>query len=116
MPSFQELKAELDELGVTVIGATVNTKEEVEDVANNNPGRLTFPMAHGVTKEDADALGSWWSEDRGGYIQPTEFLISRGGVVSGAMYASGPIGRMGADEAVRSVTNRERQAREQAST
>ena len=36
--------------------------------------------------------------------------------MSGAMYASGPIGRMGADEAVRSVTNRERQAREQAST
>jgi len=114
LAAFQEQKAELEALGVTVIAACVDTKEQVEDVANNNPGGLTFPMAYGVTKEDADTLGSWWSEDRGGYIQPTEFLISRGGMVFGALYASGPIGRMGADEVIRSITNREKRAREQA--
>jgi|TARA_Y100000310_G_scaffold345279_1_gene463357 peroxiredoxin len=113
LAAFQEQKTELEALGATVIAACVDTKEQVEDVANNNPGGLTFPMAYGVTKEDADLLGSWWSEDRDGYIQPTEYLISRGGVVFGAMYASGPIGRMGADEVIRSITNRERRAREQ---
>ena len=33
--------------------------------------------------------------------------------VLGSMYASGPVGRMGADEAVRLITNRERRRREQ---
>jgi hypothetical protein len=36
-----------------------------------------------------------------------EFLISRGGNIFGAMYATGPIGRMGVDEVINSVTGRE---------
>ena len=69
---------------------------------------LSFPVAYGVTRDQAEGLGAWWSEDRGGYIQPAEFLLGRGGVVLGSMYASGPVGRMGADEAIRLITNRER--------
>ena len=46
-------------------------------------------MAYAATKADGDLLGSWWSEDRGGYIQPTELLLGRGGTVLGAIYASG---------------------------
>lgn len=74
---------------------------------------LTFPIAYGVTREDAESFGAWWSEDRGGYIQPAEFLLGRGGVVLGSMYASGPVGRMGADEAIRQITRRETIRREQ---
>ena len=48
---------------------------------------------------------------RGGYIQPSEFLLGRGGVVLGSIYASGPVGRMGAEEAVRLITNRENRRR-----
>jgi hypothetical protein len=57
-------------------------------------------------------LGAWWDRDRG-FIQPAEFLLGRGGVVLGSMYASGPVGRMGADEAVRLITMRERRRRDQ---
>lgn len=74
---------------------------------------LTFAMAYGVTRDQADSFGAWWSEDRGGFIQPAEFLLGRGGVVLGSMYASGPVGRMGADEAIRQITSRERRRLEQ---
>jgi hypothetical protein len=47
-----------------------------------------------------------WDSDRG-FIQPAAFLLGRGGIVPGSMYASGPVGRMGADEAVRLITTRE---------
>ena len=70
-------------------------------------------MAYEATKSDGDLMGSWWSEDRGGYIQPTEFLLGRGGVVLGALYASGPVGRMGPDEAIRFITRRENMRREE---
>lgn len=89
-----------------MIGASVEPKEVVQEMAEKSG--VSFPMAYGVTREDADLLGSWWSEDRGGYIQPTEFLLGRGGTVLGAMYASGPVGRINADEAIYFIQGRER--------
>jgi peroxiredoxin len=105
----------LEALGVTIIGATTDTLEQAKDVAENDPG-LTYQVAYGVTKEDADLLGSWWSEDREGYIQPTEFIMGRGGVILGALYASGPVGRMGVDEVIRMITNRERRRQQTPAT
>ena len=97
-------------LEATIYAASVDGIEQAKEVADKG---LTFPIAYGVTKEESEAFGAWWSDDRGGYIQPAEFLLGRGGVVLGAMYASGPVGRMGADEAIRQITRRETMRREQ---
>ena len=93
-------------MGLSIIGASVEPREVVEEMATKSG--VTFPMAYGVTREQADMLGSWWSDDRGGYIQPTEFLLGRGGTVLGSMYASGPVGRVSPDEAVHFIESRER--------
>ncbi len=94
----------------SIYAVSVDSLEQAQEVANKG---LSFTLAYGATKADGEAIGAWWSEDRGGYIQPAEFLLGRGGVVLGSMYASGPVGRMGADEAIRLITNRERQRKEQ---
>ena len=73
---------------------------------------LTFPIAYGVTREESELFGAWWEGERG-YIHPAEVLLGRGAVVLGSRYASGPVGRMGADEVVRLITTRERRRREQ---
>ena len=96
-------------MGVQIAAASVEPKELVREMAGKSG--VSFPMAYGVTRADADRLGSWWSEDRGGYIQPTEFLLGRGGTVLGAMYASGPVGRISPDEAVHFIESRERRRR-----
>ena len=88
----------------------MDSLEQAQEVAGKG---LTFRVAYGVTQAQSEQMGAWWSEDRGGYIQPAEFLLGRGGVVLGSMYASGPVGRMGADEAIRQITNRERRRREE---
>ncbi len=90
----------------------VDNLEQAKDVVSRDDG-LSFPVAYGVTKEQTDSIGAWWAEDRGGYPQPAEFLLGRGGTVLGSMYASGPVGRMGADEATRMITGRENRRREQ---
>ena len=100
----------MDELGLTIAAVSSDSKEQAQEVKD---GGLSFPVAYGASKEDGDALGAWWSDDRGGYIQPTEFLLGRGGVVLGALYASGPIGRMAPEEAVRAITARENRRREE---
>ena len=93
-----------------MIGASVDDVDHAKEMADKG---LTFPMAYGVTREESEAFGAWWSDDRGGYIQPAEFLVGRGGVVLGSMYASGPVGRMRVDEVIRQITNRERRRQEE---
>ena len=110
MDAYEEKKAELEALGAKVYAAAVDDKEHAEEMAGRG---LTFSIGYGVTKEQADSIGAWWSDDRDGFVQPTEFLIGRGGVVLGSMYASGPVGRMGADEAIRLINNRERRRLEE---
>ncbi len=97
-------------LEASIYAVSVDSLENAKEVVGKG---LTFPMGYGATKEDGDKIGAWWSEDRGGYIQPAEFLLGRGGVVLGSMYASGPVGRMGADEAIRQITRRESMRKEE---
>jgi peroxiredoxin len=111
LAAFEEKKAELEALGATIFAASVDAMEQAREVADKQ--KLSFPVAYGVTKEESELFGAWWSNDRGGYIQPSEFIVGRGGVVLGSMYASGPVGRMGVDEVIRQITNRERRRLEQ---
>ncbi len=110
LAAWEEKKAELEGLEATIYAVSCDTLEQATEVAGRG---LTFPVGYGATREDGDRIGAWWSEDHDGYIQPAEFLLGRGGVVLGAMYASGPVGRMAPEEAVRAITTRERRRLEQ---
>ncbi len=107
MAAYQQKLDELEQLGVSVIGATVEDRETAARMAEEVG--ISFPIAYGVTPESVEPLAPWWTEDarHGRYIQPTEFLLRRG-VVLGSLYASGPIGRMDVEEATVFIRNRER--------
>jgi len=109
LAAYEAQKAELEALGATIYATSVDSIEQAREVVGRG---LTFPVAYGTTREESELLGAWWEGERG-FIQPAEFLLGRGGIVLGSMYASGPVGRMGADEAVRLITTRERRRREQ---
>ena len=105
LAAWEEKKEELDALGVTVYGASVDTLEQAQEVVAKG---IAFPMVYGISREDAEAIGAWWGEGaHGEFIQPSEFLLGRGGVVLGSMYASGQIGRMSPEEAITFITRRE---------
>ena len=110
MAAYEAAKAELDALDVTVIAVSTDNEEQAREVQGRG---LSFPVAYGADKADADAIGAWWSDDRGGFVQPAEFLLGRGGVVLGSMYASGPVGRMASDEVIHAITSRENRRRQE---
>ena len=110
MAAYEAAKAELEALDVTVYAVSADSEEQAQEVKGRG---LSFPVAYGATQADADTIGAWWSDDRGGYVQPAEFLLGRGGVVLGSMYASGPVGRMGADEVIRFIQFRENRRRQE---
>ena len=110
MAAYEAAKAELNALDVTVLAVSTDNEEQAREVKGRG---LTFPVAYGATKADAETIGAWWSDDRGGFVQPAEFLLGRGGVVLGSMYASGPVGRMAVDEVIHVVEFRENRRRQE---
>lgn len=108
MAAFEKAKPELEALGCSILAGSADTREQALKVVSSQG--LSFPVAYGCTRADADLLGAWWGSHPpdGEHFQPAEFLLGRGGVVLASLYASGPVGRMGADEVIRSITGRER--------
>ncbi len=117
MASYEAKKGELASLEATVLAATSDDKESTIKMAEEYG--LTMPIAYGVTDEMVAGFDPWFGDDHHGhYIQPMEFLLGRGGAVYGAMYATGPIGRMAVDEAINGLIFRRewgiKRAKEQA--
>ena len=96
MAGYEEQKAALDALGVTVVAGSVDDAKNAAKVAAD----LSFPVAYGMNRADGNAMGSWW-EERRGIIQPSEFVLGADGKVMSATYSSGPIGRLDAADVVR---------------
>ena len=93
------MREEFLSLGVSIFAGAVDNQEETTEVAKS----LGFPVAHGVTRADADKLGAWWDDRRGGYIQPSEFVLAGDGTVMASTYSNSPIGRMDPVEALKLV-------------
>ena len=98
MVGFAKLKTELDALGVKVFAASVDPEEKSKPVADE----INFPLGYGVTRAQADLLGSWW-EDRRQIIQPSEFILNAESKVIGSSYSDGPLGRIEASDVIRLI-------------
>lgn len=95
MVGFSEHKAELDALDATVVAASVDDIDKAREVAEEN----NFPVGYGVTRADADTLGSWW-EERRQIIQPSEFIVGADNRVVISSYSDGPLARTQAPDVV----------------
>ncbi len=98
MVGFAKLKSELDALGVQVFAASVDPEEKSKPVAEE----INFPLGYGVTRAQAELLGSWW-EERRQIIQPSEFILNAESKVIGSSYSDGPLGRIEASDVIRLV-------------
>ncbi len=68
----------------------------------------TFPIGYGLkVPEDADKVGAYW-EERRGIFHATNFTIDSNGKVLQACFATGPIGRISAADALSSIRGTKR--------
>ena len=102
MVGFENEKEGLDKLDAKVVAISVDGQEDAQKVADE----VSFPVAHGATKDHGDAVGAWWGEPRG-IIQPSEFVIGPDKNVMTSSYSSGPLARMDAADVIRWLTRRE---------
>lgn len=106
MVGFEKLKAELAAVGARVFAASVDPIDKAGEVA----AEVSFPVGYGVTRADADKLGSWW-EERRSIIQPSEFVVDATGKIIASSYSDGPIGRIDAADVIKAINFREAQLR-----
>ena len=98
MAGFEEQGSELEKLGLKVVAASIHPPDNAREVADEE----SFPIGHSVSRETADALGSFWESNRG-LIQPSEFIIDGEKKVIAASYSDGPLGRIDGAAVVRLV-------------
>ena len=75
-------------MGVSIVAGSKDDRDKAEEVG----APLPFPVAHGVTRDQADSLGAWWDEKRD-FMQPSEFILNHQGRVIHSTYSSSPVGR-----------------------
>ena len=108
MVGFAEHKAELDALGIKVAAASVDALDKAKEVADE----VNFPVGYGVTKDDANALGSWWMPGREA-IQPTELILNADNKVVASSYSDGPLARTQAADVISLVKIYDARAKQQ---
>lgn len=92
---------------MAVVAASVDDIDNAKKIAEGK----NFPFGYGVTRDIADALGSWW-EDRRQIIQPSEFIVNaETGKVIYSSYSDGPIGRFDARDILKVAAFLEAQAK-----
>lgn len=99
MVGYDERRSELEALDVGLIAASAASAEDAREIADT----VFFPVGYGVTRAQADELGSWW-EERRQIIQPSGFVLAPDGRILASCYSDGPLGRLDAEDVVRFVT------------
>ena len=99
MAGIEKQIPEFEKLGAKVIAGSADSEENAAATARE----VSFPVAFGLTRHDADRLGAWWGDQRNN-MQPAEFIVGQNGRIVHSLYASGPVGRMAAEDIARMLT------------
>ena len=98
MAAYSAKKSEFDEIGVSILAASVDTRENAALLQDENE----FPIAYGVTRAQTDTIGCWW-EERRSIVQPSNFVLDDAGKVLSATYSTGPVGRLEPEDALKFI-------------
>jgi peroxiredoxin len=91
---------------VAVLALSVDPLDKAKEMVER-VGAM-FPIAYGLeVPRDADRVGAYW-EERRKIIHATNFIIDADRRVTQACFATGPIGRIVAEDALRSIQGAKR--------
>ncbi len=101
MAAYQAHIDQFKQENVDVIALSVDPLAKAKEMAERV--KATFPIGYGLeVPRDADKVGAYW-EDRRKIIHATNFIIDADKRVTQACFATGPIGRIVAEDALRSI-------------
>jgi peroxiredoxin len=98
LASFSRAAGTLAELGAKVVALSVDDEATTAELVAKH--KLAFPVGHSAdAPKIAAATGAYLNDDPR-YLQSTGFVLAADGTVLTAVYSSGAIGRLVADDVV----------------
>ena len=99
MADFQANLSAFEERGVALLAASVDDEADTRELIDMLG--LTFPIGYGLDYlEFASKTGAFY-EVRRQIIHATDFILRQDGTVAHAVYATGPVGRLWAEDCLR---------------
>ena len=102
LAGFQRAREKLAETGIKVIALSVDDEATTSGTIEKH--KLSFPVGHSTDADQVAAVTGAYTNEAPHYLQTTGFLLAPDGRIMNAVYSSGPIGRLVADDVVGMVS------------
>ena len=98
LAAFARAKDKLDELGIRAIALSVDNKTDAAALVEKH--RLNFPVGFGADADQIAGSTGAYVNDSPRYLQSAGFVLDPNGRVITAVYSSGAIGRLVAEDVI----------------
>src|SRR5580700_5264225 len=95
---FERAREKLAEAGIKVVALSVD--DEATTVGTIEKFKLTFPVGHSADADQVAAITGAYTNEDPHYLQATGFLLAPDGAILNAVYSSGPLGRLVAEDVI----------------
>src|SRR5215469_17921863 len=96
--AFQRASAKLAEAGVKVVALSVD--DEATTRGTIEKFKLSFLVGHSADADKVASITGAYTNESPHYLQSTGFLLAPDGKILNAVYSSGPIGRLIAEDVI----------------
>lgn len=98
LAAFSRAASALNDLGVKVVAFSVDDAETAAALVSKR--KLPFPVGHSADADKIAAATDAYVSEEPHYLQSTGFVLAPDGTVRLAVYSSGAIGRLVADDVI----------------
>jgi peroxiredoxin len=108
LAGFQRASEKLAEAGIKVVALSVD--DEATTAGTIEKFKLSFPVGHSADAETVASITGAYVNESPHYLQTTDFLLAPDGTILNAVYSSGPLGRLVAEDVIGMVNYLKSQA------
>lgn len=99
---FQRASQRLADAGIKVVALSVD--DEATTRGTIEKFKLSFPVGHSVDADKVATITGAYTNESPRYLQSTGFVLAPDGKILNAVYSSGPLGRLVAEDVIGMVT------------
>jgi len=98
LAGFQRASEKLAKAGIKVVALSVD--DEATTLGTIEKFKLSFPVAHSADAEKISTITGAYANEYPHYLQTTGFLLDPEGKILNAVYSSGPLGSLVAEDVI----------------
>jgi peroxiredoxin len=98
LAGFQRASEKLAATGIKVVALSVD--DEATTAGTVEKHKLSFPVGHSADVDKVAAITGAYTNETPRYLQTTDFLLAPDGKILNAVYSSGPMGSLVAEDVI----------------